>query len=171
MRTYWRCHTNHLTNTKLVARQATWPQLGIMKTFQFSSVKLFLIAIACSFAAAATTQAGATAREDAMVADNSRLVIHRAADFGTDIALKVFIDGIPVTSLAINEGYEALVRPGQHVLSIKTVPSFDDKTKLIYKTVTMKRGQSYAYTALWVEADRALLVRPDTVKRVTWPGW
>ena len=145
----------------------TW----IMKTFQFSSVKLFMIAIACSFAAAATTQAGAMARDEAMVANNARLVIHRAADFGTDIYLKFFIDGIPVTGLAINEGYEALVRPGRHVLSITTVPSFDDKTKLTYHTVTMKRGQSYAYTALWVEADRAVLVKPDTAKRANWKGW
>jgi hypothetical protein len=146
---------------------ATW----VMKTFQFNPVKLFMIAMACSFAAGATTQAGALARDDAMVADNARLVVRRAADFGTDIYLKLFIDGIPVTGLAINEGYEALVRPGQHVLSIKTVPSFDDKTKFTYHTVTMKRGQSYAYTALWVEADRAVLVKPDAAKRVRWPGW
>lgn len=142
-----------------------------MKTFQFSCVKLCVIAAACSLAAIATSDAGAMARDEAMSSDNSRLIVHRAADFGTEMALKLFIDGIPVTSLAMNEGYEALVRPGQHVLSIRTVPSFDDKTKFTYHTVTMKRGQSYAYTALWVEADRALLVRPDEAKRLRWPGW
>lgn len=142
-----------------------------MKTFQFSSVKLFIIAIAFSFAASATTQAGAIAREDARIADNSRLVIRRAADFGTDIYLKLFIDGIPVTGLAINEGYEALVRPGRHVLSIATVPSFDDKTKFTYHPVTMERGRSYAYTALWVETDRAVLIKPDAAKRAYWKGW
>jgi hypothetical protein len=144
----------------------TW----IMKTFQFSPVKLLALAMACSFASGATTQAGANARDYAMAADNCRLVVHRGADFGTEIALKVFIDGIPVTTLAINEGYEALVRPGQHVLSIRTIPSFDDKTKFTYQTVAMRRGQSYAYTALWVEADRALLVRPDVARRANWRG-
>src|SRR3981081_4617984 len=101
----------------------------VMKTFQFSPVKLFIIAIAFSFTASATTQAGAIARDDARIADNSRLVIRRAPDFGTDIYLKLFIDGIPVTGLAINEGYEALVRPGRHGLSSATVASCDGKRK------------------------------------------
>lgn len=145
----------------------TW----IMKTFQFSSVKLFIIAIAFSFTASATTQAGAMARDESMVANNARLVVHRAADFGTDIYLKLFIDGIPVTGMAINEGYEALVRPGRHILSIATVPSFDDKTKFTYHPVTMERGRSYAYTALWVETDRAVLIKPDGARRTNWKGW
>jgi hypothetical protein len=143
----------------------------VMKTFQFSSVKLFMTAIACSFMASATVQAGAMAQDEVMAADNARLVVRRAADFGTDVYLKLFVDGVPVTGLAINEGYEALVRPGRHVLSIATVPSFDDKTKFTYHPVTMMRGQSYVYTALWVEADRAVLIKPDGPRRANWKGW
>jgi hypothetical protein len=148
-----------------------------MKTFQSNPVKLLIFAIACSLAAGATTQAGAIGstrsfpRDGAIVTDNARLVVRRAADFGTDIYLKLFVDGIQVTTLALNEGYEAIVRPGHHVLSIATGPSFDDKTKSTYHHVTMRRGQNYAFTALWVEADRATLVTPEVARHASLPLW
>ncbi len=136
-----------------------------------------MIAIACSFATGATTNAGSSNSTDfvptdgPLVRDNARLVVRRAADFGTDIYLKIFVDGIPVTTLARNEGYAAIVRPGGHVLSIATGPSFSDATKSTYRRITMKRGQSYAFTALWVEADRASLETPETVRGVTPALW
>jgi hypothetical protein len=144
-----------------------------MKTFQFSRAKLLMIAITCSFATGTTTDAGglnstgSVPVDGVVVRGNSRLVVRRAADFGTHIYLRIFIDGIHVTTLALNEGYEAIVRPGRHVLSIATGPSFDDKTRSTYHPVTMRRGENYTYTALWIEADRATLVTPETARRFT----
>ena len=138
-----------------------------MKTFQFSLRKLFMVAIAFSFAAGATVKAGSTSDERALARGNAHFVVRRAADFGTDIQLKIFIDGIQVTSLAINEGYEALVRPGPHVLSVATNPSFSDATKSALRRITMRPGQSYTFTALWVEADKASLENGLTGRRLT----
>ena len=148
-----------------------------MKTFQSNPTKLLLIAIAFSFLAGATAKAGdmssmsSLPRNSSAFTHNSHLIVRRAADFGTDIYLRLFIDGIHVTTLALNEGYEAIVRPGQHVLSIATGPSFAGKTRYTYHHVTMKRGESYAFTALWVEADRASLETPDAARRATAIPW
>jgi hypothetical protein len=137
-----------------------------MKTFQFNPRKVFMIAIACGFALSATAKAGSYAEDNALGRDNARFVVRRAADFGTDIQLKVFIDGIQVTSLALNEGYEALVRPGPHVLSVRTNPSFTDATRSAFRRITMRPGQSYTFTALWVEADKASLENGSAARRL-----
>jgi hypothetical protein len=89
------------------------------------------------------------------------LIVARAADFGTFLYVNLFIDGVPVTTLGFGQGYEAIVRPGQHVLSITTTPL--GQQRLIYRPVTvhMERGQTYAFTALWEETDLATLKTPD----------
>lgn len=132
-----------------------------MKTFQCSTAKLFITAIAGSLAAGATVQAGA---HSDLARDNARLTVRRAADFGTQIGLKLYIDGIPVTTLALNEGYEALVRPGAHVLSITTVPDFFG-THRSNRAVTMVPGQTYTFTALWTFTDHATLETPESAER------
>lgn len=71
--------------------------------------KLITIAIACSFAAGSLAQAGPSG--STALRDNARLSVRRSADFETDIYLTLFIDGIQVTTLGQNEGYEATVRP------------------------------------------------------------
>ncbi|HEY2104078.1 MAG TPA: hypothetical protein VGH08_12600 [Chthoniobacterales bacterium] len=89
--------------------------------------------------------------------DNARLSLRRSADFGTDIYLTLFIDGTNVATLGQNEGYEATVRPGRHVLSVRTTPNPYGKTVVSSNDVTMKGGQTYAFTAVWGEPDRATL--------------
>lgn len=137
-----------------------------MKTFQYSLVKLLMIAIAASFAPSATIQAGAyssnSARPNgALLADNARLFVWRAADFGTFIYLNLYIDGVHITTLGRNVGYQAIVRPGEHVLSISTTPCPYGKTRYTHHHVTMKPGETYAFTALWEFADWATLETSD----------
>ena len=130
--------------------------------------KLIIIAIACSFAAGSMTQAGPSSSTTpvsssrAALMDNARLSLRRSADFGTEIYLVLFIDGIHVATLGQNEGYEATVRPGRHVLSIRTTPNPYGKTVSSSNDVTMKRGETYAFTAVWGEPDRATLDNSDS---------
>jgi hypothetical protein len=124
---------------------------------------LIIIAIACSFSAGSITQAGPSSSatsvsvSGAALMDNARLSLRRSADFGTEIYLILFIDGIHVATLGQNEGYEATVRPGRHVLSVRTTPNPYGKTVFSSNDVNMKGGQTYAFTALWGEPDRATL--------------
>jgi hypothetical protein len=128
--------------------------------------KLIMIAIACSFAAGSTTEAepsstSSVSLSGAALVDNARLSLRRSADFGTDIYLTLFIDGIQVTTLGQNEGYEATVRPGRHVLSVRTTPNPYGKTVSSSSDITMKGGQTYAFTAVWGLPDRATLDNSD----------
>lgn len=124
---------------------------------------LIIIAIACSFAAGSLARAGALNSTSSMspsetaAVNNARLSVRRSADFGTDIYLVLFIDGIHVATLGQNEGYEATVRPGRHVLSAKTTPNPYGNTVSTSSDVTMKGGKSYSFTAVWGETDRATL--------------
>ena len=129
--------------------------------------KLVIIAIASSFAAGSITQAGPSRSTTSVplngagLMDTARLTLRRSADFGTDIYLILLIDGIQVTTLGQNEGYEATVRPGRHVLSVRTTPNPYGKTVFSSNDITIKGGQTYAFTAVWGEPDRATLDNSD----------
>ena|ERR1700687_2423602 len=135
-----------------------------MKTSHAYPSKLVLmIAIACSFiAGAATTNAGGYESMNSMpLHGNTRLYIWRAADFGTFIYLNVYIDGVKLTTLGRNEAYEAIVRPGKHVLAISTTPCPYGQTKFTYQHCTLRPGETCAFTAIWEYADWAMLETSD----------
>ena len=129
--------------------------------------KLAMIAVACSIATGSIALAGPTrsrtsvSLSGAALLDNARLSVRRSADFGTDIYLTLFIDGLQIATLGQNEGYEATVRPGRHALSVRTTPNPYGKTVLSSSDVTMKAGQTYVFTAVWGEPDRATLDNSD----------
>ena len=80
---------------------------------------------------------------------NSGLMIWRAADFGYQVGLSIYIDGIPITTLAYGEGYRAMVRPGRHKLTVTDTPSPYGKTKFFHRTIDLSPGQNYSFTAIW----------------------
>jgi hypothetical protein len=80
---------------------------------------------------------------------NSGLAIFRVADFGYQNGLSLYIDGIPITTLSLGEGYRAIVRPGRHRLTVTNTPSPYGKTMFTHRTVDFAPGQNYAFTAIW----------------------
>jgi hypothetical protein len=122
-----------------------------MKILHYVSIKLVMIAIACSFAASTVIQA----QEPKVISasgDNARLVVTRAANFGTFEFVNLFVDGVQVADLGFNQKYDGILSPGQHVVSMTTKPDIDVNTPSpIY--VSAKPGQTYAFTALWKDAD------------------
>lgn len=125
-----------------------------MKISQYVSVKLVMIAIACSFAASTSIQAREVKAASASVssADNARLVVTRAANFGTFEFIDLFVDGVQVADLGFNQKYDAVLSPGQHVVSIITEPN-DYLEKPSERRVSAKPGQIYAFTAVWKDAE------------------
>jgi hypothetical protein len=129
--------------------------------------KFLIIAIATIFAAGSTIQAGrskstpSVSLNRAGLMDNAHLSLRRSADFGTDIYLILMIDGIQVTTLGQNEDYKATIRSGRHVLSVRTTPNPYGNTVFSSNDITIKGGQTYAFTAVWGEPDRATLDNSD----------
>ena len=113
--------------------------------------KLILLAFAAiSLALVATVHAGTGpeySRSELM--GNSGLSIFRAADFGNHLGLCIYLDGVPITTLSRGEGYRAIVRPGNHRLTITDTPSPYGKTNFTHRTVHLVSGQNYSFTAIW----------------------
>jgi len=130
-----------------------------MKISYYVSVKLVMIAIACSFAAGTPIQAKEPKGNSAAASsgDNARLVVTRAANFGTFEYVNLFVDGVQVADLGVNQSYDAVLRPGRHVLSMSTNPETYSHTTPTQLRINAKPGQTYVFTAVWNDFERASL--------------
>ena len=131
-----------------------------------------MVAIACSFAASTPIQArearsnSASARSE----DDARLVVSRAANFGTFQYLNLFVDGVHVADLGLGQSYDALLPPGQHVLSVNTTPQTYMYEPPTHRRVNARPGKTYAFTAFWKNSYRAYLERNGSTKRIVTPS-
>ena len=129
-----------------------------MKILNYVSLKLIMIAIACSFAASTPLRArearsnSASARSE----DDARLIVARVGNFGTFNYLNLFVDGVYVANLGYLRSYEAVLPPGRHVLSVS--PELEYCTHTI---VNAEPGRTYAFTARWQNNHEVYLVRGD----------
>ena len=143
-----------------------------MKISNYVSGKLIMVAIACSFAASTPIQArvarssSASARSE----DDARLVVTRSANFGTFQYLILFVDGVQVADLGLGQSYDALLPPGQHVLSVSTTPQIYRRTPPTQRLVTAEPGNTYAFTAFWKNSYRAYLERNGSTNRIVTPS-
>jgi hypothetical protein len=143
-----------------------------MKILNYVSGKLMLVAIACSFAASTPIQArvarsnSASARSE----DDARLVVTRAANFGTFQYLILFVDGVHVADLGLNRSYDAVLPPGPHVLSVSTTPQIYRRTPPTQRRVNAEPGETYAFTAFWKNSYWAYLEKNGSSKRIITPS-
>jgi hypothetical protein len=143
-----------------------------MKILHYVSGKLIMVAIACGFAASTPIQAqvarssSASARSE----DAARLVVTRSANFGTFQYLILFVDGVHVADLGLSQSYEAVLPPGQHVLSVSTTPQIYRYTAPTQRRVNVKPGETYAFTAFWKNYDEAYLEKNGSTKRIITPS-
>ena len=127
-----------------------------MKILNYVSLKLIMIAIACSFAASTPLQArearsnSASARSEG----DARLIVARVANFGTFNFLNLFVDGVYVANLGYLRSYEAVLPPGRHVLSVTPEQEYCTHT-----IVNAEPGRTYAFTAQWKNNHEVYLER------------
>ena len=143
-----------------------------MKILNHVSGKLIIVAMACSFAASTLVQAGVARSNSASARseDDARLVVSRTANFGTFEYLNLFVDGVHVADLGLGQSYDALLSPGQHVLSVSTTPQIYRRTPATQRRVTVEPGETYAFTAFWKNSYRAYLERNGSTKRIVTPS-
>src|SRR6266566_7071388 len=143
-----------------------------MKILNYVSGKLIMVAIACSFAASTPIQAGearsgsASGRSE----DDARLVVTRTANFGTFQYLNLFVDGVHVADLGLNQSYDAVLPPGRHVLSVSTTPQIYRYEPPTQRRVNAEPGETYAFTAFWKNFDEAYLEKNGGAKRIITPS-
>jgi hypothetical protein len=143
-----------------------------MKILNYVSGKLIMVAIACSFVASTPVQARVRGSNSALARseDDARLVVTRSANFGTFQYLILFIDGVHVADLGLDQSYEAVLPPGQHVLSVSTTPQGYRYIAPARRRVNAEPGETYAFTAFWKNSDQAYLEKNGSSKRVVTPS-
>jgi hypothetical protein len=143
-----------------------------MKILNYVSGKLIIVAMACSFAASTPVQARVARSNSALARseDDARLVVTRSANFGTFQYLILFVDGVHVADLGLDRSYEAVLPPGQHVLSVSTTPQGYRYTAPTRRRVNAEPGETYAFTAFWKNSDQAYLEKNGSSKRVITPS-
>src|SRR5215471_3612268 len=141
-----------------------------MKLLNSVSGTLIMVATACSFASTPIQ-----AREARSIfawprpEDDARLVVTRTSNFGTFQFVNLFVDGVHVADLGVNQGYEAVLRPGHHVLSISTTPQSFRRTVPAKLPLNMEGGRTYALTARWDDPEQAYLEISNNFKRIITP--
>jgi len=99
-----------------------------------------IILIACE----TTQQSAATAPPP----NSGRLMVNRVANFGSGLVLVLSIDGKDAATLTEGRNYSGYLSAGQHVIVARVDP-FQAGTTPTRKTLTIKAGQTYSYTASW----------------------
>ena len=131
-----------------------------------------MIAIACSFAASTPVQARVARSNSALTRseDDARLVVTRSANFGTFQYLILFVDGVQVADLGLGQSYDAVLPPGQHVLSVSTTPQGHTYTSPTRRRINAEPDKTYAFTAFWKNSYQAYLEKNGSSKRVITPS-
>jgi len=115
------------------------------------------LSLACAgliFTGCATSQSTAP-----IPANSGHLVVTRVANFGTDLSLVLSVDGKDVGSFTEGRNYDGYLSAGQHVLTARVDPNRVG-TRPGRKTLTVKAGQTYSYTAAWSGGNLVLVRNP-----------
>ena len=121
-----------------------------MKKLIYHSYVLLIAALACAGLSGCETSGTAAPGTTAAAAapGAAQLIIRRSPNMGTGLFLDVSIDGASVATLPMGETYRGTLSPGQHVISVLLTPNQLNlpRTK---KTLTVVKGQTYDFTAMW----------------------
>jgi hypothetical protein len=84
--------------------------------------------------------------------------VNRSADFGLNKSINLFVDGAKVATLGYKGGYQGELPRGKHLLSLSTGPKTYPTGKSTGIAIDAKPGQTYSFTAVWPDSERAGLV-------------
>jgi hypothetical protein len=92
--------------------------------------------------------------------EGGRLIVQRAANFGTDLIAQLLIDGKIVADIPRAQHYEDFVSAGRHVLTVLPVPNTEFRRPTSI-SLNVQSGQTYIFTAVW-ESDRGVVLHRST---------
>jgi len=87
-----------------------------------------------------------------------RLIVQRAPNFGSDLFIRLSIDGKRAADIPRNQHYGGLLTAGRHTVTALALPNTQARRPTSIR-VTIKPGTVYIFTAAW-DGDR-LILRPS----------
>ena len=89
----------------------------------------------------------------------ARLIVQRAPNFGSDLFIRLAIDGTQVASIPRNQHYGGFVSAGRHTITAIALPNTEQRRPTSTR-LAAKAGHVYIFTVSW-SSDRLVLV-PST---------
>jgi len=115
-----------------------------MKKYYSIICILILACIGLIMVGCETTQSGAATAPPPP--NSARLLVNRVANFGSDLVLILSVDGKDVGSFTEGRNYSGYLSPGQHTITARVSPN-EAGILPARKTLNVKAGQTYSYTA------------------------
>jgi hypothetical protein len=84
-----------------------------------------------------------------------RVIVQRAPNFGSDLFLRLSIDGKRVADIPRNQHYGGVIAAGYHTLMAMALPNTESRRPTSMRLI-VKPGQVYIFTATW-SSDRLVL--------------
>jgi len=109
-----------------------------------SIIHILSLTCACLITAGCATQPGAATAPPPP--NSGRLLVNRVANFGSDLSLVLSVDGKDVGSFTEGRSYSGYLPAGQHVIVARVDPN-QTGARAARKTLNVKAGQTYSYTA------------------------
>jgi tetratricopeptide (TPR) repeat protein len=81
--------------------------------------------------------------ETAVAQQGGRLIVLRAPNFGSNMALNLKIDGRAAASIVQGRRYDEFLPEGRHRLTVSAVPNYQPTSTVL----NVQRGQTYIFTA------------------------
>ena len=89
----------------------------------------------------------------------ARLIVQRSPSFGSDLFIRLTIDGKRVADIPRNQHYGGFVSSGRHTIAALALPNTEMRRPMSMRLIA-KGGQVYIFTASW-DSDRLVLI-PST---------
>jgi len=122
----------------------------------YITISLFCVLLALGTNVQARSHATPTPKTSPRA--TGRLIVQRAPNVGTDLSIRLSVDGKKVADIPRNQHYGGVLAAGRHAVSALALPNTQSRrpTSIV---VTIKPGKVYIFTATW-DADR-LVLRPS----------
>ena len=92
--------------------------------------------------------------ETAVAQPGGRLIVLRAPNFGSNIALILKIDGRTTANIVQGRRYDEFVPEGRHTLTVSVVSNYQSTSTVL----DVRHGQTYVFTATRQNTDKVVLV-------------
>src|SRR6266496_2169499 len=92
--------------------------------------------------------------ETAVAQPGGRLIVLRAPNFGSNLALNLKIDGKTATNIVPGRRYDHFVPEGRHMLTVSVVSNYQPTSTVL----NVRRGQTYVFTATRQNTGSVVLV-------------
>jgi tetratricopeptide (TPR) repeat protein len=92
--------------------------------------------------------------ETAVAQPGGRLIVLRAANFGSNMALNLKIDGRTAANIVQGGRYDEFVPEGRHMLTVSAGANYQPTSTVL----NVRHGQTYVFTAIRQNTDSVVLV-------------